>query len=89
MLTLQSCLPERCYKNELGNNMKILILAICVILVITVVFKIINLKNIEYKEPEFKVVVTKTEDVITTSILPDTNTLTHISKSWEIGTFSI
>ena len=44
-------------------------------------------KNMEYKEPEFKVVVTKTEDVITTSIVD--NRLTHIAKSWELGTFSI
>ena len=33
--------------------MKILMPAIFVILVITVVFKIINLKNVKYKEPEF------------------------------------
>ena len=33
--------------------MKILIFTICILLATTVVFKIINLKNVEYKEPEF------------------------------------
>ena len=45
-------------------------------------------KNFEYKEPEFKVVVTDTEDVITTSQTGDGH-LTRIAKSWEMGTFSI
>ena len=45
-------------------------------------------KNFEYKEPEFKVVVTDTEDVITTSQTGD-GQLTHVAQSWEMGTFSI
>ena len=48
-------------------------------------------KNFEYKEPEFKVLNIKTEDVISTSIIPDDSkpTLTHIAAGWEKSMFTI
>jgi hypothetical protein len=48
-------------------------------------------KNFEYKEPEFKVVNTATEDVITTSE-PQGNPLQNAFNGWEMGaldTFAI
>ena len=51
-------------------------------------------KNFEYKEPEFKVVVTNSEDVITTSGLQN-NTLGKASNAWnsanwgDFGTFTL
>ena len=45
-------------------------------------------KNFEYKEPEFKVVVTNNEDVITTSGLPE-GTLSSVTRrrSWDTATW--
>jgi hypothetical protein len=45
-------------------------------------------KNFEYKEPEFKVVATNNEDVITTSGLPE-GTLSSVTRlrSWDTATW--
>lgn len=41
-------------------------------------------KNFEYKEPEFKVVITNEQDVLTTSHIDD-ETLPTGSSSWDTG----
>ena len=48
------------------------------------------MKKFEYKEPEFKVVITKSEDVITTSGEPaPSGHLNTVSNAWEMGTFQL
>ena len=45
-------------------------------------------KNFEYKEPEFKVVVTNSDDVITTSGFPE-GELSRVTRarSWDTATW--
>ncbi|MBR3738449.1 MAG: hypothetical protein IKN26_06895 [Eubacterium sp.] len=45
------------------------------------------MKKFEYKEPEFKAVVLKKEDVIRTS--GDLGNLDRVTDDWETGSFNI
>ena len=48
------------------------------------------MKKFEYKEPEFKVVITASEDVITTSGEPaPSGSLGRVTSAWEMGTFQL
>ena len=43
------------------------------------------MKNYEYKEPEFKVIETASEDILTASQNPVAGALNHLTDDWDTG----